>query len=181
MNQQDIINQIYNTATGNGIPATLASLMVGQSGNETGGWTSKFFTQNNNAFGYSCDSSSDWQNGCSIATADNKVAVGNYDSISDSTMEVVDWIKRRLDEGSFPALDTITTADQYAQLLSDNGYYTSGESSYAANISKWVNKVGSLIAQAVNGNPVAAAAVVVVLIGGIWLGIKKGLFKKIKL
>lgn len=178
-NQANIANRIYNTCIENGMPALLSQFIVGQSGNETGGWTSKFFTENNNCFGYSCDPNSDWQNGCSTSNADNGVQVGNYDNVEDSTMEVVSWINRRVSDGKFPSdLSTIATADQYAQLLQNSGYYTSNESSYAANIKKWLTNVGSMLTGAVNGNPVLLIGAGLLVIGGIWYGIKKGLFKK---
>lgn len=147
----DIANKIYSSAingnAGNpGLPANMASFLVGQSANETGGWTSGFFVNNNNCFGYSCDSGSNWQNGCSSNNADNGVTVGNYDSIDDSVQELVDyWWRRSKDgKGGCPSdLSTISTADQYASILHSAGYYTSAEANYAANIKAWVTKLGS--------------------------------------
>lgn len=148
----DIANTIYSSAVnGNdvnpGLPPSLATLLVGQSGNETGGWTSGFFVNNNNCFGYSCSPGSKWQDGCSSNNADNGVTVGNYDSIDDSVQELVDyWWRRSKDgKGGCPSdLSQITTADQYASILSGAGYYTSAETNYAANIAAWVTKVGQL-------------------------------------
>lgn len=148
--QIEVSQRIYNQALAGsdnnpGLPAALASFLVGQSANETAGWTSNFFVNNNNGFGYSCSSSSQYQDGCSAGNADNGVQVGNYDSVEDSTKEIVDWIYRRQSDGSFPSdLTTITTADQYATLLKNAGYYQSAESSYAANISAWLTKLGGL-------------------------------------
>lgn len=129
-----------------GVPLTFAEFMVGQAGNETGGFTSGFFKNNNNCFGYSCSESSDYQDGCSTNNADNGVTVGNYDTIEDSTKEVVDWWYRRTVDGrgNCPSsLDQITSSDQYAQILHDAGYYTSAEGNYAANIAAWMTKLGS--------------------------------------
>lgn len=147
----DAASQVYQSAiTGNsvnpGVPAAFAEFMVGQAGNETGGFTSSFFVNNNNCFGYSCDSGSSWQDGCSTAVADNSVTVGNYDSINASTQEVVDWWYRRTVDGKGgcpSSLSQITSADQYATILSNAGYYTSAESSYASNISEWMNTFAS--------------------------------------
>jgi uncharacterized FlgJ-related protein len=143
---QRIYNQAIAGSDNNpGLPATLANFLVGQSANETAGWTSDFFVNNNNCFGYSCDSGSQYQDGCSAGNADNGVQVGNYDSIEDSTKEIVDWIYRRVSDGKFPSdLTTITSADQYATLLKNAGYYQSAESSYAANISAWLSKLGNV-------------------------------------
>lgn len=136
---------LAGTPTNPGLPATLAQLLVGQSGNETGGWTSNFFVNNNNCFGYSCVAGATWQDGCSQGNADNGVQVGNYASIEDSTSEMIDWIYRRVADGKFPSdLTTITTPDQYASLLKNAGYYQASESSYAANIQTWLTNMASL-------------------------------------
>lgn len=127
-----------------GVPSLFAQFMAGQAANETGGFTSGFFNDNNNCFGYSCVPGSKWQNGCSVGNADNGVQVGNYDSIEDSTQEVVDWWYRRTRDGKGgcpSSLDQITSADQYAQILSDAGYYTSSETNYADNIVAWIQKL----------------------------------------
>lgn len=148
--QLEISQRIYNQAVAGsdnnpGLPSALAQLLVGQSANETGGWTSNFFINNNNGFGYECSSSSQYQNGCSETNADNGVQVGNYDSIEDSVKEIVDWIYRRVGDGKFPSdLSSIVSADKYATLLKSAGYYQSAESSYAANISSWLTKIGNV-------------------------------------
>lgn len=178
--QQNAANRIYAEAVSGGMPPALATLMVEQSGNETNGWTSNFFVNNNNCFGYSCDPNSKWQNGCSSGNADNGVQVGNYDTIEDSTMEVVDWIYRRLANNDFPDLTTITDADTYAQLLKDNGYYGASESSYAAAIKRWASNLGTSFITAMQNNPGSVLPVVLVVGLGIYFGIKKGLFKKFK-
>jgi uncharacterized FlgJ-related protein len=148
--QTDAASRIYQQCIAGsdknpGLPEALCKLIVGQSGNETAGWTSNFFIHNNNCFGYECSSASDYQNGCSAGNADNGVQVGNYDTIEDSTKEIIDWIYRRVADGKFPSdLGSITSADQYAQLLKNAGYYGAPESSYAANIKAWVSRIGNL-------------------------------------
>lgn len=144
--QQVVANRIYaalqnGTDTNpSGIPDPLAQFMVDQSAHETNGWTSNFFVQNNNCFGYSCVTGSQWQDGCSSSVADNGVTVGNYDTIEDSCGELVDWIYRRVASGAFPSdLTTITTSDQYAQLLKSAGYYGDTEANYAAGLKKWAS------------------------------------------
>lgn len=151
-NASGISQQIYNAAVNGtpsnpqGLPDNMATFLVGQAANETGGFTSAFFLNNNNCFGYSCNPSSSWQNGCSSGNADNGVQVGNYNSIEDSVGELVDyWFRRAADgKGGCPSdLTTISSADQYASILSAAGYYTSSETNYASNISAWVNKLGN--------------------------------------
>lgn len=142
-----ILNQcLAGTSSDNpGLPQQLAEYVVGQSYNETGGWTSNFFKNGNACFGYECDSSSDYQSGCSVATSDNGVTVGYYASVEDSTKELIDWIYRRVDDKKFPDdLTTIVSADQYAGLLSNAGYFTSSASAYAARIMQFLTNAGNL-------------------------------------
>lgn len=179
--QTDAASRIFAAALGDGMPSALCSFIVGQSGNETNGWTSNFFVNNNNCFGYECSAVSDWQNGCSATNADNGATVGNYDSIEDSTHELTDWIKRRQAENKFPQdLSTITTPEQYATLLSNCGYYTSSSSSYGANIAKWISNLGSSFMSALQGNPVPVVLLIGIAIAGIYVGVKKGIFKNFK-
>jgi len=145
--QQSIANRILQQATKGttnnpGLPQLLASFLVDQSAHETNGWTSGFFVNNNNCFGYACYPGSDWQDGCSDNKADNGVTVGNYDSIEDSVCEIVDWIYRRVSDGKFPSdLTSITTSDQYAQLLKNAGYYGDTESNYSAGLKRWATNL----------------------------------------
>lgn len=184
--QQNAASRIYSECIDQGMPPVLSNLITAQSGNETGGWTSNFFVNNNNCFGYSCVPGAVHQNGCSVGNADNGVKVGNYDSIEDSVDEICDWIKRRQADGSFPAdLSTITTPDQYATLLKnagpdgDKSYYGASESSYAANIATWLSNMGTSFAQALQSNPGTVVPALILVGIGIYLGIKKGIFKKL--
>jgi len=125
-----------------GLPDSLAKLLVDQSAHETNGWTSHFFTEGNACFGYSCVPNSKWQSGCSTTNADNGVRVGYYNSIEDSTQEVVDWIYRRVKDGKFPSdLTTITTPDQYATLLKNAGYYGDTKDNYLSGLNRWANNL----------------------------------------
>jgi hypothetical protein len=151
MEWSDIAAEIYAAASaGNsvnpGLPAAMCNFLVGQAGNETGNGTSDFFLNDNNCFGYECDASSSWQDGCSAASADNGVTVGNYDTISDSVQELVDyWYRRAADgKGGCPSdLTQITSADQYAKILKAAGYYQSAELTYADNIKNSLAAAGN--------------------------------------
>lgn len=148
--QNSVATRIFNqcirgTDINPGVPAALAQLMTGQSFNETNGWTSNFYVNYNNGFGISCDPSWKRATGCSSEDADNGVPVGVYDSVEDSAMDVIDWIYRRVNDGKFPSdLSTITTADQYANLLHNAGYFTSSASSYASRIKTFLQQAGNL-------------------------------------
>lgn len=137
-----IQDRIFNQATAGtpynrGVPAVLASLMVAQAAHETGNFTSNFFRNYNNAFGYSYFRGSPYQSG-SGTLADNGLPIAVYRSVEDSVKEVVDWIYRRQKEGKFPAdLGTIRTPEQYAKLLKDAGYYGDTLANYTAGLKRF--------------------------------------------
>lgn len=120
-----------------GVPIALADLIVAQSKHETGNYTSNFFLQDNNAFGYSYVSGARWQIGRG-GIADNGAPIAKYASIEDSTSEMIDWIYRRVAEGKFPVnLSDITTPERYAELLKNAGYYEDKEITYREGIKRW--------------------------------------------
>jgi hypothetical protein len=122
MYSNPISDLIYRTALGDGIPDTLARLLVGQSRHETGKYTSKFVTKYNSLFGYSYNKGSKWQvPGGSLA--DNKVPIASYRTKEDSVHEITDWLKRRVKKSQFPKLEEIKTPLQYATLLQKAGYF----------------------------------------------------------
>lgn len=123
----DFSSTIYNTALANGIPAALAALLVAQSKHETNNFTSSVFWDCNNGFGYSavrshCPGHSFYQ---------------NYSSLEESVNEICNYLKRRVNDGSFPDLDTITQPEQYAALLKSVGYYSDSLQNYANGLITW--------------------------------------------
>ena len=161
MDPQTIIFQTATAGTpvNKGLPATLANLLVAQAAHETSNFTSRFFRDYNNAFGYSY-AGSRYQSGAG-GIADNGQPIGVYPSVADSTREVVDWIYRRQREGKFPAdLATITTPEQYAKLLKDAGYYGDTLSNYTAGLKRFfVN-----LYQEIGKPPIAGALLVIGLL-----------------
>lgn len=140
----DYSNRIYNTAikgtptNPQGLPPFLALLLVSQAKHETGDFSSNAFVQDNNAFGYSYVPGAQWQAGAGII-ADNGQPVAKYASLENSVGELIDWIYRRVKEGKFPAnLNTITSPQQYAQLLKDAGYYGDTVQNYTAGLVRWL-------------------------------------------
>jgi hypothetical protein len=135
----DFANIVYEQALQGsyknaGLPARLAQLVAAQSQHETGNYTSNVFKHSNNGFGYGAIAYSDYQTG-------SYEGFGAYASLQDSTQEIVDYIYRRLADGSFPALETITTPLQYATLLknvpSPGAYYGDSVANYASGISRY--------------------------------------------
>jgi flagellum-specific peptidoglycan hydrolase FlgJ len=139
-----IFNQaIKGTAINPGLPPVLSSLLVAQSAHETGNFTSNLFKNFNNAFGYSYVPGGVYQKGAGTI-ADNGQPIAVYESIEDSTKEVIDWIYRRVKEGKFPAdLFTITTPEQYAQLLKASGFYADSLQNYTAGLKRFFTAVQS--------------------------------------
>lgn len=121
--------QVYETALSDGIPNALALLIVAQSKHESANYTSSIFLDCNNSFGYkvfgnamACPGHSDYE---------------MYNSIVDSTHEITSWLKRRVNDGSFPDLSTITTPQQYGTLLYSAGYFTDNPINYINGLIAW--------------------------------------------
>jgi len=146
----DIADRIFNQATRGtnynpGLPNTLAALLVAQSQHETGNYTSNFFRNYNNAFGYAYYPGSLYQNGPGTI-ADNGKPIASYASVEDSTKELIDWIYRRVKEGKFPAnLATITEPDQYAALLKSAGYFGDTLQTYTNGLKYYFTRVLEII------------------------------------
>lgn len=130
---------IYDTAIKAGLSDTTAKLLVGQSAHETGNWTSNAYKNHLNGFGYTYSSGSKWQTGSKGLIADNKQPVADYKSLSDSTNEVIDWLKRRQAQGKFKIND-LNTPEKYAQALKDNGYYGASYGTYLSGLVSGVKK-----------------------------------------
>jgi uncharacterized FlgJ-related protein len=135
---------IYDTAMKAGLSDTTAKLLVGQSAHETGNWTSNAYKNHNNGFGYTYYAGSKWQTGNKGLIADNNQPVADYKTLSDSTNELVDWLKRRQAEGKFK-IDDLNTPEKYAKALKDNAYYGASYGTYLkgmiSGIQKWAGNL----------------------------------------
>jgi len=142
---------IFDTAIDDGMPQQLALFIVAQARHETGNYTSNFFKKYNNAFGYSYFPGSRWQSGAGT-TADNGLPIAAYTSVDRSVHELTDWIKRRQNEGKFPAdLNAILSPEYYSQLLKSSGYYGATLQTYTAGILAALQKIGKLTISATGG------------------------------
>lgn len=130
MSPEDIV---YNTCIADGLPRPLALCVLAQSQHESGNYTSAIYQDCNNSFGYKNPSSLGF-GACSLHSD-----YVDYDTLQSSTHEITAWIYRRLSEGNFPDLNTITTPDDYAQLLKNNGYYGDTVSNYTNGLLNWYN------------------------------------------
>jgi uncharacterized FlgJ-related protein len=142
-----IENIIYNTAVADGMPATLATFIVAQAKHETGNFQHRFFTQGNNAFGYSWVSGNDkWQLPDPGPVADNGVRIAQYATVQNSVHELTDWIKRRQAQGKFPRnLKEITTPESYAWYLKNSGYYGASYTLYSDRLRYWYDRLPPLV------------------------------------
>ena len=141
---------IYQNLVDANIPGELATLVTAQSGHETGGWISPVYINDNNAFGYGYDGVSSYK---------------QYASVEDSVLDIITYLHSRVNDGSFPPLDQITDASQYAELLKNakpGEYYTAPLSVYTAGIERWLNNNLGVIAIAAGG---AGLLVVIILLG----------------
>jgi hypothetical protein len=127
-----------------GLPPILSSLVVAQSKHETATdgipYSSAVFLDDNNGFGYKYTGNA-WQSGPGRVSSEGD-HYAHYTSVDRSAKEIVDWIYRRRAEGKFPAdLSTITTPEQYAQLLKNAGYFGDALSVYTSGLKRWLQKL----------------------------------------
>jgi hypothetical protein len=153
---------LAGTVQNPGLPATLAQLVTAQAQHETGNFTSNVFINANNAFGYKYVGSH-YQLGAYHG-------YGVYADVGTSTAELVDWIYRRVNDGSFPQdLTIITDPTQYAALLKNASYYEASFSQYSADLASYFN---SDVLTAIAQNP-GQTAIIVLLVGlGVYLLVK---------
>lgn len=146
---------LAGSANNPGLPDTLAQLVAAQAQHETGNFTSDVFNHSNNGFGYKYV-------GSSYQTGSYK-GYGTYLNLQTSTMELVDWIYRRVADGSFPAdLTTITTPDAYAAYLQQASYFEDSLGNYTQGIADFFN---TNILQVIQGNP----GTTLLVVGGLFL------------
>jgi hypothetical protein len=174
--QQDNAQIIYDTAISRGLSDTTAKLMVGQSAHETGNWISNAFLNHKNGFGYMYLKGSKWQTGKAGLIADNKLPVADYKSLADSTNEVVDWLKRRENEGKFKIAD-LNTPEKYAKALKDNKYYGATYNIYVGGMidgmRKWTSNLVSRAKTTISENKGVSFVVVALLVFGGYMAYRK--------
>lgn len=140
--------------------------MVDQSRDETGDYTSNFFINDNNAFGYAAVEGAYWQDGSSDTVADNGQLAAHYSSVANSAREIVDWLYRR--GATYQQLAAMSLSDYVAYLLSDpeHEYFGVSQSVYYSALSAYDNSFAgsSLLSSAasaiVSMSPLEAIAIV---------------------
>jgi hypothetical protein len=134
------IEIIYNTLKSQNIPDLLAKIMTSQAQLESANFTSNVFKINKNAYGYKYVRQKIATQGLP-APKNEGGYYANYKNVSDSAIELANYVKRRLKEKRFPPLETITSARQYAELLTDSGYHTSTRDSYVKGVEYYFNRL----------------------------------------
>jgi uncharacterized FlgJ-related protein len=139
MNENQISALIYATASLDGMPDTLARLIVAQARHESDDFTSNAFIKNNNCFGYKYVPGGRWQIGAGI-TSTEKDPYAKYKDIESSVHELTGWIKRRMIGKKFPSdLNEIKTPLQYATYLKACGYYGDTLQHYEQGLTHFLN------------------------------------------
>lgn len=164
--------EIYNVVIKRGYDDNLAKIIVGQSYNETGNWTSNAFKNHNNAFGYTYVKGGKWQTGKQGLIADNNKPVADYKSVSDSTNELVDWLERREKNGKFKVRD-LNTPEKYAQALKDNAYYGASYTKYLNAMKSGIARYSSKLMQFYDENQGISYTIVAISTFAIFLLVKK--------
>lgn len=132
----DIDEIIFTTARADGLPGNLASMLIAQAKHETGNYTSNVFRTDKNLYGYTWTGSK-WQAGKGLVKPEGGF-YARYATYADSVHELTDWIKRRQNEGIFPAdLLSIQTPQQYAALLKSANYFTDSLTNYANGLIRY--------------------------------------------
>jgi hypothetical protein len=161
--------RIYNQAIADGMPHSLAVLIVAQARHETGGYTSSVFKLCNNAFGYKWVGQSLADGSCSMSPEGD--AYARYSSIEDSTHEITQWIRRRQNSGVFPAdLSSISNGNEYASLLKSAGYFGDTISNYANGLLYWISRIS------ITGAAAAAGGGGLLLVGLVLFLFRKKIF-----
>jgi uncharacterized FlgJ-related protein len=149
---------IYNTLKDQKIPDPLAKIMTSQAQLESANFTSNVFKTNKNAYGYKYVKQKIATQGLP-APKNEGGFYANYKSVSDSALELANYVKRREKEKKFPGLETITSARQYAELLTDVGYHTATRESYVKGVEYYYNKIKDLVIK--NTTPLLSIAILI--------------------
>lgn len=153
-----IYNQLLKGSSINpGLPPTLAAIMTAQAAYETAGFTSNVFKTCNNAFGYKEHGD---EPACTQSPEGNAYAY--YTSVEKSAEELVNYVYRRVRQSGWPPLNTITTPEQYATLITAAGYHGITASKYAAGVRAWLSKLDLKTVAIASGSLLVTAALIFV-------------------
>jgi flagellum-specific peptidoglycan hydrolase FlgJ len=135
---------VYQVGIDNGLTPAAALNLTAQARLESGNYTSNLFRTDNNAFGYKYVGQFGASKGILAPQSEwnNPNMAGyyaHYKDLNASALEVVKWIKRRINEGLFTMGD-LQTANGYAYSLKQGGYYGETAYEYSQDLSSIINK-----------------------------------------
>lgn len=155
---------IYQAARDSGVPDTVARLMIAQSQQETGSWTSDVYLDDNNGFGMKVPSirKDPYMAGPSahVMTAEGSVPYAHYNNLSDSVKSLVSWIQYNKINYS-----DIDTPEKYATVFKNKGYYGDALSTYLYNMTQFYAKIKDMVFKYKKKIVIAAAAVIFLGLG----------------
>ena len=107
-------NTIYQIARTKGMSDALAKFIAAQAAHETGGFTSRIFQSNNNAFGMKYAGQ--------LLALGEKNGYANYSNLGKSVEDLIAWYNRKRSLGAY-IFTPVTTLDQYVLFLKTNRYF----------------------------------------------------------
>ena len=123
-----------------GLPAALSKFIVCQAVHETGNFTSGAFRDDHNLFGYSKVVGGKWQGTIETGHGEGGVNYAYYTTVENSINEIIDYYKRRINEG-YKFNDPSLTIPVFASELKRAGYYGDTVSNYTAGITRAYNSI----------------------------------------
>lgn len=141
----DLGQFIFDRVTAGGYSPAFANLVVAQARHETGDFTSNVSKNCLNLFGYKYVGQSGAV-ACSGSPEGDNYA--KYSAVAGSVDELINWIRRRQKEGTFPPgdLSQVNTPEKYAQALKAAGYYGDSVSNYTSGLKRFLTNYGPRIA-----------------------------------
>jgi flagellum-specific peptidoglycan hydrolase FlgJ len=126
--------EIFRTVIENGYDSMMAKLLVAQSRHETGNYKSRLARLANNMFGMQKPRRSHTR-AIGTAWAEGRPNYAKYGSIEDSTLDVLDLLKRRNCPFNFK------TTYEYAKWLKSKGYYEDSLENYSRALKRQLRQV----------------------------------------
>ena len=131
---------VQRTAINMGVPADTARLIAAQARHETANYTSRVFQANKNFFGYKFVGQAIARPGTKAPANEGAAPYAAYDTFEDSVKELVNWLRRRQNEGKFRIQD-LTTAERYNAALQSGGFYTDRAGNYLRGLQSALSKI----------------------------------------
>lgn len=135
---------IYQAAREQGVPDTVAKLMIAQSKQETGEFTSAVFKDDHNGFGMKVPSvrKDPYIKGPSSHTQlkEGTVPYAAYENLSDSTKSLINWMQYNKIKW-----EDIDTPEKYATVLKNKGYYGDALATYMYRVSMFYDKIKNVV------------------------------------